>query len=371
MQLFLALGCCWFNFALVMINSNKKIGVWLMVGVVMIVVQVVIGGITRLTGSGLSITEWKPIMGALPPLNDADWLIAFEKYKEITQFKLINSGFGVQEFKTIFFWEWFHRLWARLFALVFIVPFVYWSFKKEFSVRQWFSYFALFLLGGVQGAVGWVMVQSGLAQGMVSVAPLKLGLHFIVALATLGITFYFALRALYAYSTASKPKLALGWVSRYLVFMLVVLLLQLFYGALMAGSKAGLVAPTWPGINGCLLPASVFSESPLWHNFLDNALTIHWVHRSLAALLVALVIGFYYILFVVKIEFGVWFGGALKWLPAINILLQALLGVLTVRFSVVKIPLALGVLHQVVGMGLLLTFIALYFDYKNGARPKL
>ncbi|WP_305833183.1 COX15/CtaA family protein, partial [Klebsiella pneumoniae] len=141
-----------------------------------------LGGITRLTGSGLSITEWKPIMGALPPLNKTEWQQAFEQYQKIAQFKYINSHFTLGDFKFIFFWEWFHRLWARLISVVFLIPFIYFLIKKYF--QQWMikPLIILFVMGGLQGAIGWIMVKSGLNDENVYVNHIRLAIHFVAAM---------------------------------------------------------------------------------------------------------------------------------------------------------------------------------------------
>ncbi len=176
------------NFARAMENSfsersARPIAIWLLVGVGMIIIQVLLGGITRLTGSGLSITEWKPIMGALPPMNEHDWNIAFEKYKQIAQFKYLNSYFTLHDFKFIFFWEWFHRLWARLIGVVFLIPFIIFLIQKRFKKEMIRPMIILFLLGALQGLVGWIMVKSGLEDSeALYVSHYKLAIHFILAL---------------------------------------------------------------------------------------------------------------------------------------------------------------------------------------------
>src|ERR1700694_3116267 len=143
-------------------RSSRPVAIWLLTGLGMIIVQVLLGGVTRLTGSGLSITEWKPVMGALPPMNEQDWNTAFEKYKQIAQFKYLNSYFTLHDFKFIFFWEWFHRLWARLIVVVFLVPFIIFLFQRRFKKEMIRPMIILFLLGALQGLVGWIMVLSGL-----------------------------------------------------------------------------------------------------------------------------------------------------------------------------------------------------------------
>src|SRR5216110_2117694 len=163
-------------------KSSRPVAVWLLVGVVMIMIQVLLGGITRLTGSGLSITEWKPLLGTLPPLNDQQWNGAFEKYKQIAQFKYINSSFTLHDFKFIFFWEWLHRVWARLIAVAFIIPFIIFIILKRFKPKMVKPMIILFLLGALQGLVGWIIVMSGLNEENIYVSHYRLAIHFILAL---------------------------------------------------------------------------------------------------------------------------------------------------------------------------------------------
>src|SRR5690606_5203799 len=178
-------------------RSSRPVAIWLLVGVGMIIIQVLLGGITRLTGSGLSITEWKPIMGALPPMNEGDWKIAFEKYQQIAQFKYLNFHYTLEDFKFIFFWEWFHRLWARLLGVVFIIPFVIFLVQKRFKKEMIRPMIILFLLGALQGLVGWIMVQSGLNDSeLLYVSHYRLAIHFILALGLLVYTLWFALELL-------------------------------------------------------------------------------------------------------------------------------------------------------------------------------
>src|SRR5690554_963452 len=162
--------------------KRKRVAYWLLTGVFMIVVQIIIGGVTRLTGSGLSITEWKPIMGTIPPLSEADWMEAFEKYQGIAQFKYLNASFTLSDFKFIFFWEWFHRVWARSLGVVFAIPFIYFLVKKYFSKDMIGPLILLFLLGGLQGLIGWIMVQSGLNDTDLHVSHIRLSVHLMAAL---------------------------------------------------------------------------------------------------------------------------------------------------------------------------------------------
>ena len=174
-------------------KKSNAVAIWLLIGVGMIIIQVLLGGITRLTGSGLSITEWKPILGAIPPMNEAAWLKAFEQYKQIGQFKHLNFEFTLSDFKFIYFWEWFHREWARLIALVFLIPFIYFLVKKMFRKEMINPLIILFLLGAAQGLIGWIMVASGLNDENLYVNHIRLAIHFTSALGLLVYTYWFAM----------------------------------------------------------------------------------------------------------------------------------------------------------------------------------
>src|SRR5215467_6140673 len=178
-------------------KSSRPVAIWLLIGIAMLTIQVLLGGITRLTGSGLSITEWKPIMGAIPPLNEHQWNDAFDKYKQIAQYKYLNTSFKLGDFKSIFLWEWFHRLWARLIGMVFIIPFLIFLTRKYFKKQMVSLLVFLFLLGALQGLVGWIMVMSGLEDSnRLYVSPYKLAIHFILALGLICYTLWFALELL-------------------------------------------------------------------------------------------------------------------------------------------------------------------------------
>ena len=271
-------------------KNNRQVAIWLLTGVVMIAIQVMLGGITRLTESGLSITEWKPITGALPPLNEASWQQEFEKYRHTDQFKYVHQYFSLKEFKFIFFWEWFHRLWARVMGMVFIIGFLYFLVKKKFNKSMILPMVVLFFLGAMQGAIGWIMVSSGLVPEKYFVGHVELTTHFMAALILLGYTLWFALGLLPNFSVKINNQ-----KSKYLITtILIVLFVQLVYGGFMAGLKAAASAPTWPLINGAFLPNSYNELSPWIQNLLNNKITIHFIHRGIGYLLFGLVVVFYF-----------------------------------------------------------------------------
>ena len=175
-------------------RSSRPIAIWLLVGVFMIIVQIILGGITRLTDSGLSITEWKPILGTVPPTSDKEWQEAFERYKQIAQYKNLHFYFTLNDFKSIYFWEWLHRLWGRFIGVVFLVPFIIFLLQNRFRKEMIKPMIILFLLGGLQGVIGWIMVQSGLNDEDLYVSHIRLAIHFMAALILLVYTFWFALK---------------------------------------------------------------------------------------------------------------------------------------------------------------------------------
>lgn len=345
-------------------RSSRPVAIWLLVGVSMIIIQIILGGITRLTGSGLSITEWNVVTGTLPPLNETQWLAEFNKYQETPQYQLLNTGFTLRDFKFIFFWEWFHRLWARLIGVVFLIPFVIFIIQRRFRSDMVKPMIILFLLGALQGAVGWIMVASGLTGDAIYVKPTRLALHFVFALALLGYTYWFALKLLAGPQqfVTDRP------VRKLSLWIMAVLVLQLIYGALMAGNKAALSAPTWPSINGHFIPPGMMDADEGLLNLLDNRITIHFIHRSLAYLLVILVAWLSFRLY--RSASSPWIRKARIW-PLVLVILQFLLGIFTVLTSLQILPNRWGLfewmaqLHQVLAMLLFLSILTIIFLYRG------
>lgn len=337
-------------------QSNKAVSNWLLFGVFMLIIQILLGGITRLTGSGLSITEWDVVTGSLPPLNETAWLQEFDKYKATPQFKLLNTDFNLGDFKFIFFWEWFHRLWARMMGMVFAVGFIYFLVRKSFKQEMIKPLIILFLLGALQGAVGWIMVASGLVGDAVYVKPTRLALHFILAMALLSYTFWFVLQLKVKKEQITKHAGAFNFT----IALLVLLIVQLLFGALMAGHKAAPAAASWPMINNEWIPVALFKESPWLINFIENKITIHFFHRGLAYLLSILIVIWYFRTSKVK---GSDLFQATRFIPLALVLLQVILGIVSVLASTKIIPNKWGLfewvaqLHQLVGMCLLLSFV--------------
>lgn len=345
-------------------RSSKPVAIWLLIGVAMIMIQVLLGGITRLTGSGLSITEWKPIMGTLPPMNEQDWNMAFEKYKQIAQYKFINQHFTLGDFKQIYFWEWFHRLWARLIAVAFAIPFIIFIIQKRFKKEMIRPMLILFLMGLLQGLVGWIMVQSGLEDSeLLYVSHYKLAIHFILALGVLCYALWFALELLVPKErlTINKPmRKFTGW-------LIALLTLQLIYGAFMAGLKAAPAAATWPSINGSWLPGNIHSFGSRNYNGLsfltDHPLVIHFIHRSLAYVIALLILIWWW---KANRQPGAKLFQKTRAVPLLLILLQLVLGIFTVLHAAKPDSfLWLAVAHQFVAMLLLLSLVWMFFIIRS------
>lgn len=336
-------------------RSNKIISNWVFVGVAMLLIQVLLGGITRLSGSGLSITEWKPIMGALLPASESEWQKAFQQYQQIAQYKYINSHFILDDFKFIFFWEWFHRLWARLIAIAFVIPFIYFLVKKH--IKSWMinPLIILFLLGGLQGAIGWIMVKSGLNSESVYVSHIKLSIHFVSAMILIAYTLIFALSI-----RLNKNELVVNLkLKRSTIILIVILTIQLFYGAFMAGLKSANVAPTWPTINGDFLPNSIFKNG-LIETLFFNKISIHFFHRTLAYVILCIIILWW---MKAKKEIKSIAFNKIKNVPLVLVILQIILGITTLLVSPKIVQGKFGVFeffalaHQLIGMLLFLSAI--------------
>lgn len=335
---------------------HRHISTWLITGIIMLMVQILLGGVTRLTGSGLSITEWKPLLGALPPLNQQAWQQSFQKYQQIAQFKQLNSGFTLADYKAIFFWEWLHREWARLMALVFIVPFCWFVLKKQISRAMIHPLLILFLLGGLQGIIGWVMVQSGLNDTDLSVSHIRLAVHFICALFLLCYLLWFTLKISFPHA----KRLHQGSPNRLLTGIVVLLFFQLIYGALMAGTHAALYAPTWPDMDGTQMPVGLTSPGGLLHSLCYNVISIQFTHRNLAYLIALLIMLWFYRARNVSKRS--------RWIVLLLVFTQVLLGIVTLMNSMFHWVIYFAVLHQCVGMLLLMSLItALFFSKRSNA----
>ncbi len=335
-------------------GSTKIVANWIFLGVGMLIIQVLLGGITRLTGSGLSITEWKPIMGALPPMSEAEWQSAFGKYQQIAQYKYINNHFTLTDFKFIFFWEWFHRVWARFIGVMFMIPFIYFLAKGYFKKWMINPLIILFLLGALQGAIGWIMVQSGLNQEDVYVNHIRLAAHFIAAMVLICYALIFGMML----TTKPQQRIISSALKNFTLIILVILLVQLTYGAFMAGLKAATAAPTWPDVNGTFAP-----EMSKLH-WTNNPVAVQFIHRMLAYSLLILLVWWWFS--AKKQTASALFNKTRNWV-LILVVVQVVLGILSVLNSLKIVPGHFGTFewlalaHQLVGMLLLLMLVAAFY----------
>ncbi len=326
-------------------TQNRMLKAWLWTGIFMVLIQVSIGGITRLTDSGLSMTTWEPVKGALPPLNEEAWVRAFDDYRQYPEYYQKNADFTLKEFKGIFWWEYIHRAWARLIGLVFFFPFVYFLIKGQIDRKLGLGLLGVVLLGAAQAVMGWVMVKSGMDDNP-WVSPYRLTIHLFLALALFSWLYRMVLPP---QLSAEKRQRATGQLRPMLWLLTVLVLVQIAYGGLVAGSDAARHYNSWPTMNGDLVPAGVFGNGLEWQTVRENRITpqfilnVQFIHRTLAVLLLSVVVLFWFR--ARKVADGAVRRGALLLLLAI--LLQFSLGVGTILLSNPQhIHLQLGVLHQ-------------------------
>jgi len=336
-------------------KRDRQIAKWLLIGVIMIVIQILLGGITRLTESGLSITEWKPLTKILPPLNNTAWQIEFDKYRTTDQFKYVHQSFSLNDFKQIFFWEWLHRFWAKLLGVVFLIGFIYFLIKRKMNRQMVIPMIILFILGAMQGAVGWIMVKSGLVPQKYFVGHVELTTHFVAALILLSYLLWFALSLM----PSMHQKIKSAELKNILSAILILVFIQLIYGGFMAGLKAAATAPTWPDIHGAFIPAGINEMKPWGINLVNNPLTIQFIHRGIGYLLVALIIWFY--LRSKNMVSNVIFK-KLRITFLILVSLQVVLGIFTLlNATVTNNFILLGISHQFTAMLLVMCLVCLYY----------
>lgn len=314
-------------------DQNHAVAIWLFICAALVFAMVVVGGVTRLTGSGLSITEWQPIMGALPPMNAGDWNEAFEKYRAIPQYAQVNAGMSLAEFKGIFWWEWAHRLLGRVIGVAFALPFAVFLVLRRIPRRLIMRCTVLLGLGGLQGLIGWWMVSSGLSD-RVDVAPERLAVHLGLALLIfMGLIW----TGLEAWSGESHSRSPVGW-SRGAALLLAAIFIQCLLGGLVAGAKAGFVYTDWPLMNGAILAPVDWSGGGL--AFLHDQALVQFNHRIWAYGL--LIGGTLYAVQAWRWRLAEGLGAA-AFVVAAALWLQALLGIVTLMNAT---PLGLGALHQ-------------------------
>lgn len=318
-------------------KDNKKVIYWLLTGCVLIFIMVVVGGITRLTHSGLSISSYKLISGTIPPMNDIEWHEAFDLYKQYPEYQKLNNHFDLQDFKDIYFWEWLHRVIGRFIGVVFIIPFLYFLIRKQLTKATIKKSIVLLVLGGFQGFLGWYMVKSGLIDNP-DVSHYRLAAHLTTAFITFAATFWVALDLIFP----KKKEIEKG-IRNFIRISLLVLIIQIIYGAFVAGLDAGFIHNHWPMMSeGKFIHETVYIEQqPVYKNFIEGRSGVQFAHRIIAYIVVAFIIGIWLIarrLILTKHQ-----------IIGINCLLvgvtlQFILGVLTIIYAV---PVWLGVAHQI------------------------
>ena len=331
-------------------QADRAVGIWLFSIAALIAMMVVVGGLTRLTGSGLSITEWQPVTGVIPPLSQGDWQAEFAKYQGTPQYELLNRGMGLAAFKTLYLWEWTHRLLGRILGFVFLVPFLAFLWQRRIDGRIASRLGIIFLLGAAQGALGWWMVQSGLTDGRVVVSQYRLAAHLGLATILFGYVFWTALEI--AGAPRVRRPVSFGVTISSFGFAMLVFV-QMLLGAFMAGIHAGLAFNTWPGYDGRWLPLGLFNLSPWWRNHFENHALVHFQHRTVGYLVaVAAAILFW----------SLKNAGRPARIASIHVAafltLQITLGIVTVVMSVALAPAAL---HQICALALFAS--ALWWAY--------
>jgi cytochrome c oxidase assembly protein subunit 15 len=328
-------------------DRSKPVAVWLLVVAAFVLAMVVVGGATRLTDSGLSIVEWRPVTGAIPPLSDADWQTEFAKYQQIPQYAQVNAGMSLDAFRRIYFWEWSHRLLGRLTGLVFFVPFVWFAVRREVPRRLFWRLGAIFVLGGLQGTVGWWMVASGLSE-RVSVAPERLMTHLGLAFALLGALVWTAIDA---WAGGARQTLPSPW-GRRAAILIGLIYVQILLGALVAGNDAGLVYNDFPLMGGRLIPADYAGDTP-WATIAHSQGAVQFHHRLMAYVVTAVALA---------MGWAAWRSAYLAptarrlgLILGLAVLAQAGLGVATM---VMRVPLAMGIAHQLAAAVVLCVAVA-------------
>ena len=321
-------------------EANRQIAIWLFGVAALIFVMVVVGGLTRLTESGLSITEWKPVTGAIPPLTHMDWQREFDLYKQIPQYEIMNKGMTLTDFKQIYWWEWSHRLLGRLIGFAFLIPFLWFVFTKKVERALVPKLAILFVLGGLQGALGWWMVKSGLVH-RTEVSQYRLAAHLTLALILFAYIFWTGLSLWRSsrgtVSHAPEAGRGLSTASRWLIAGFFV---QIVFGALVAGTRAGFIHNTWPLIQGAFFaPEGLFHLHPVWRNFFENLLTVQYQHRMFAYVLVILTVWHWW---------RVRASGVADAMLSANCLLAAVLGqvLLGIGTLVMVVPIPMAATHQ-------------------------
>jgi cytochrome c oxidase assembly protein subunit 15 len=324
------------------VAPNRPVALWLFAMTLLVALMVTVGGATRLTDSGLSITEWKPVTGAIPPLSEAAWEAELEKYRQIPEYQLVNKGMTIDEFKTIYWWEWGHRFLGRLLGFAFAVPLIVFLFQKKIGAALGLRLFGIFLLGGAQGALGWYMVQSGLTE-RIDVSQYRLAAHLGLAIILLGLIFWTALD-LWAPRPKAPPR-PLFWGALGLGALIYA---QMILGAFVAGLRAGRVYTTWPLMEGRFAPAGYFGDPPRFADLFERVAAVQFNHRLGAY--VVLAAGFAYFFAARRDPIA----ERRARLVLAALMFQVVLGIWTI---IAATPIGLGLAHQAGALGVMLAVL--------------
>lgn len=334
----------------VIADPQRAVRWWLYGVAALVFALIVVGGATRLTDSGLSITEWRPIMGILPPLSEADWRDALEKYRQIPEYKLVNRGMSLDAFKFIFWWEWAHRFLARMVGFAFALPLAYFVIRRRVPAALAWKLVGLFALGGLQGAIGWYMVSSGLVD-RIDVSHIRLALHLTVAFLIFALLLRAAWSLLPSPSNAASVPIPSGH-RRGAQILLGLIFLQVVLGALVAGLKAGLTHNTWPLMDGQIVPPGLWVMTPWYLNPFENVTAAQFNHRMVAYLIVA--VALWQAISIVRAPSSAGLRASVMMLAG-AIVAQAVLGIWTL---LAHVPLTLGLAHQ--GVAAVVTGLAVW-----------
>ncbi len=336
-------------------NNNKPVIIWLLSGCFLIFIMVFVGGITRLTNSGLSMVNWSLFMGAIPPLNAADWQELFALYQDSPEGKKLNYNCTLSEFKYIFFWEYLHRMIGRLLGLVFIIPFIFFIIQKRLTKKLITQSIVLFFLGAMQGAIGWWMVKSGLVDNPY-VSHYRLSIHLITAFLTCAFAFWIALPLMYPKSGRGNKK-----ISRLLLIFFFFVIIQIIYGAFVAGLDGGKGFNTWPKMGGEWIPEAVYTDingyNPIW--FIEHRWGVQFIHRTLGILI------FIFTLYIWKKGFAIsTLERQKKSLSLVFsiVILQTILGIVTL---ILGAPIYMASIHQITAFFLLMAIVYALFVFKK------
>ena len=330
-------------------QQDRRVAIWLLICCALVFAMVVLGGVTRLTGSGLSMVEWKPVTGVLPPLSESEWLKTFEMYQQSPEFQKVNSHMDVEAFKGIFWLEFLHRLLGRLIGVVFFLPFLVFAAKGYIGKNEWPKYLLMFVLGGMQGLIGWYMVKSGLVNDP-HVSQYRLSAHLVAAFLIYAYMFWVALSLWWPRTSSERHP----WFGKALAVTSLVSI-TIVSGGFVAGLKAGKIFNTFPLMGDDWIPPGVMALEPAWRNFFDNPATVQLDHRILAMTTFFVVVTFWAL--IPKIDLSARAATAVHGLLA-ALLVQVSLGILTLLYFV---PTALAATHQAVAM--LLFTAALYLAH--------